>query len=253
MPVSQQQFFSYDGLQKLLVHAQTVGRVLRLCDWDGGPGLILRHDVDFSIGPAHELAVVEAATGVRSSFFFLITYPHYNVLAATSRSMIRDIAEMGFEVGLHFDPSVYPNHNDDQLTQRVREEADVLALASGTPVESVSLHNPSATGRYPLFEGFRNAYEPNIFEGRYLSDSQRRFGGDVYAFVNRARGDIIQLLLHPMHFSKTGGGYSELFWDYAVQLLETIDADWRDNNAYVESVAESLLALVRGERPSEDA
>ena len=249
--MSAQRLFSYDGLQDLLAHARVVGRVLRLRDWDGGPGLILRHDVDFSIGAAHELALVEAAAGVQSSFFFLITYPHYNALSARSRSMIRDIGEMGFEVGLHFDPTVYPDHTHDELALRVQEEADVLALASGAPVESVSLHNPSATGRYPLFEDFRNAYDPSLFDGRYLSDSRMRFGGDVYAFVERARDEIVQLLLHPMHFSANGGGYPQLFWDYGVKLLETIDSDWRDNAGYVESVDQPLLDLVRAERPME--
>jgi hypothetical protein len=235
--------FSYDGLRALLEHARSCSRVLPLGDWDGGPALILRHDVDLATGPARRVAELERECGVRSSFFFLVSSSMYNPLAPAARRDLRALVEMGFEVGLHFDPSVHPA---DDLTAAVHAEARALELASGAPVRSISLHNPSVTGRYPLFEGFYNAYDERIFgPDVYRSDSRMRLTWDeASAFVARAAEQPVQLLLHPLHYAPVERGYREVFREHVVGLLGAMHASWQVNEVYAAEVT-GLVDLLR--------
>lgn len=245
------EIFSYQGVRRLLEAARDSGRVLRLCDVDGGPGLILRHDVDLSMAPALELARLEAEVGVPSSFFFLVSSPHYNVLTKTARAILAELVERGFEVGLHFDPTVVGSADQDALKARIREESEVLSQAAGAEVVSVSLHNPSVTRRFPLFPGLHNAYDPKVFAPeRYLSDSRMKFKrGDPWAFVNRGGNELVQLLLHPMHYADHVCEYPELFRRHATALLEELDASFRVNSTYAESIPDGLLRVMLGSDP----
>ena len=139
-------------------------------------GVLLRHDVDFDLVPALALARKESAMGIRGTYFFLTTANSYNVLSSNNRDIIVEINSLGFEVGLHFDASVYKGATVDSLREFARKEAEVLEGIIGAPVESLSLHNPSVMGKYPTIQGFSNAYDSSVFSpDRYLSDSRMVF------------------------------------------------------------------------------
>ena len=247
VPDPEVNIFAYPELRRFLIHVRDRVPVTSLGGWDGGNALILRHDVDLSIEAAYALAMLEHECGVTSSFFFLTTCPFYNPLASTSRRMLQHMTSLGFEVGLHFDPAAYDAADAAELHTHLDEEAGVLALASGAPVTSISLHNPSIRGEFPLFEGYRNAYDPSVFSpGRYLSDSRMVFaGGDIYEFAAQAANSVVQLLLHPLHYSDHGGGYESLFSQYARTLIEAVDGSFRDNDGYCMAMPGSLLDAVR--------
>jgi hypothetical protein len=216
--------FRYSELKNLLKHMLMEYRVWPLGQWDGSPGVILRHDCDLEIRPAHDLSLIEEEIGIRSTFFILTTGLTYNPLALPNRRLLRNMAERGFEIGLHFDPTVYPEADLDELQKWTRREADLLADVTGRPVRSLSLHNPTALGRYPMFEGFHNAYDERIFgPDRYLSDSIRVFRHDVYEFLERARETHVQLLLHPFLYSPEGEGYAFLGGRYIHRHCDQID------------------------------
>ena len=107
MPTALDTFFRYDRLASFLRDLNERYTVTTFADWDGGPGIVLRHDVDLDLRPAHRLAELERDCGVRSTFFVLTTCPLYNVLAAPNRAMVAEMAAWGFEIGLHFDPMVW--------------------------------------------------------------------------------------------------------------------------------------------------
>ena len=71
--------------------------------------LLLRHDVDFSVDLAHLLAQVEFKLNVSSTYFFMLSTNMYSLLSAHNQSLVKDIAEMGHKISLHFDPTVYKN------------------------------------------------------------------------------------------------------------------------------------------------
>jgi len=77
-------------------------------DLAGKKTLMLRHDVDYYPELAHEMAYVEAAQGVRSTYYILTTDSGSKWWddKALRRSHLKRIAEiqgMGHEVGLHYD------------------------------------------------------------------------------------------------------------------------------------------------------
>jgi hypothetical protein len=89
-------------------------------------------------------------------------------------------------------------------------------------------------GQYPLFYGYRNAYDEKIFNHDcYLSDSLMSFRGkDPYEFVLMVKQYPIQLLLHPIHYSQEGGTYQEIFCERLKAYIDSIDNDFQDNATY---------------------
>jgi hypothetical protein len=233
--------FSYDGILGLLGALARNNAIFPLDRWSGQAGIILRHDVDMGLEPALALAEREAEIGVAGTFFVLTSAPTYNVLARSSRLALRRLCSLGAEVGLHFDPLVLDAQDQDALEAAARREADILEDAIGQPVRSVSLHNPSVLGRYPLFPAFRNAYDPSIFgPDVYLSDSQMRFRHDPLPFLSREPGRTRQLLLHPLHYSLEGSPYPAAMVQHVERRIEELDALFRVNERYREATGESL-------------
>jgi hypothetical protein len=179
------------------------------------------------------LAEVELTADVRSSFFFLTTSDTYNVASARNRAMLRELCASGFEIGLHFDPTLYDMENPDTLQRAVQHEALVLGDAAGYPVTSVSLHNPSGHGRYPLFDGFLNAYDPRIFgPDKYLSDSRMCFARDVWDFLKAGETGVIQLLLHPLHYQERDAQYPAPMVEYIERLTSVVHEIFWVNSEY---------------------
>jgi hypothetical protein len=196
---------------------------------------ILRHDIDIDVEAAVALTAIEQEFGIRSTLFFLTSCDTYNLATATNRVHLRRLAEQGFEVALHFDPLVYSAQSDDDLLSAVRREAEWLGDISGQAVRSISIHNPSIHGRFPRFEGFINAYDPEFFDPDfYLSDSCMSFRGkDPLEFVRKAEGHGLQILLHPFHYSEAGGGYPEAYRQFLERFAARIGETMKVNHAYV--------------------
>lgn len=226
--------FTYDELREFLLYTKNVSRIVPLCEWDHSNVIILRHDVDFDIDKAYKLAQIEAELDIRSTFFVMLTSYTYNPLTKINSDKIREMAEIGFEIGLHFDPMVYGEHKDSKLQDMVCNEASMLSQVSGKPVRSVSLHNPSVYGKYPMFSGFLNAYDSRIFSDEtYMSDSCMNFRGkDPYEFIKKAENSPIQILLHPLHYSENGDKYPDIFFKYIKNYVNDIDEVFSVNSAY---------------------
>ena len=68
--------------------------------------VILRHDIDRLPGNALVIAAIERDAGIKASYYFRILKESYD------EDIIRQIAEMGHEIGYH-----YENLSDPQITQ----------------------------------------------------------------------------------------------------------------------------------------
>jgi peptidoglycan/xylan/chitin deacetylase (PgdA/CDA1 family) len=203
----------------------------------------MRHDVDFDVSLAHRLASIEARNDVRSTYFFLTTSATYNLLATQNRQLVAEMAGMGFEIGLHFDPTVYGSVPRNVLQRRVEVEADLLSEIAGREVRSVSLHNPSVHGEFPIFRGFTNAYDPEIFDDScYISDSQMDFRNkDLRTFVERVSERTVQILTHPMHYSEDGSGYLGIVHRHVDRYLDMVHGFFSVNATYRREVGSSLV------------
>jgi hypothetical protein len=237
--------FKYSELRDFLHRAKSKYRITSLKRYSGRASIILRHDVDFDLKAARMLASLEKECGVDSTFFVMTTSLTYNPCSQPARTYLKEIADMGFEVGLHFYPQVYDGEANLRLRRRVDEEAGILRSITGKKVESVSIHNPSIRNSYPLFKGYRNAYDPGVFsQENYISDSTMLFRKDIRSFVERAERETIQILLHPMYYTEDGKRIDSIFYEYACDFLRQIDETYKVNKTYLSEVKPDLTTLV---------
>lgn len=229
--------FTTEALKCFFQHIEKHYECFPLRDWrDGRHGIILRQDVDLDLGQARAFADIQAEIGLSSTFYVLLTSNCYNAQSPESIAIMRSLVCDGFEVGLHFDPTVNEDPN------RYKREAELLETLCGSPVESISLHNPTSRGEFPLYPHFLNAYDPRIFgPDRYLSDSRLRWQQDPWTFVKKASTQCLQLLFHPCHYSPSGHGYDDAFLAYMIRHCNLVDAAFRKyNDNYAKTVSPHL-------------
>lgn len=233
--------FRYSEVEDFLRRAKEQTNLFSLKDWNGRPGIVLRHDVDLDVLPAWQLAQVEKRQGVRSSYFFLLSSDFYNIASHGNRRLVREMKDDGFDIGLHFDPLIYPGASDEELERKARKEAEWLSDIVGTDVNSISMHNPDAYGRIPIFPTFLNAYDSRIFSTeRYSSDSRMIFRTAPDSLLEIARTQTAQINLHPEHYSETGGAYPECQVAYIERCLNNIHTQFLGNAGYAKIVTAGL-------------
>jgi hypothetical protein len=166
---------------------------------------ILRHDVDFSPDAALDMAKREAEMGVRASYFLLFASPFYNLLSAPHRDFPRQLADLGHEVGLHYDVRAYAQLGQPSLLDSLFMEAELLGRLSGTEVKSIAMHNPSIYGEDPFrnVQQFTNAYADEFTkEIAYLSDSCGAWRDSTVLALRESIPTRFQLLIHPLFWSE---------------------------------------------------
>lgn len=172
----------------------------------GRPGrfLLMRHDIDFDVHAAEKMAQSEAGLGIRSTFFFLLRTPFYNVFNLAETEAIHRIIAMGHEIGLHFDRGAYPaDMASRELAGACRKESAMLGSWFDVPISAISYHRPGpveiegrAENSFPLLNSYMPEFTRDI---TYRSDSggQWRYGHPMESEAFQ-RGEPLQLLIHPI-------------------------------------------------------
>ena len=122
-----------------------------------------------------------------------------------------------------------------------------MSLATKTEIKSISLHNPSVHGKYPLFKGMINAYDKTIFsDENYISDSCFDFRGkDPFKFIENIQHGVVQILLHPLHFSEEGWGYDDIFYNSFKRHLDSVQSNFMENKTFKQQIRKSGLELIK--------
>jgi hypothetical protein len=235
--------FEYLELKKFLQYIAANYKVTTLKDWDGSNSIILRHDLELCVEDAYKIHLLEKECGIKSSIFVLTTCHSYNPASEKNRLMLQEINKNGFEIGLHFDPTIYqPGEN---LQKKVEEEANYLSSIIGNKVKSVSLHRPALTHKnkdFPLFKNFYNAYDPKVFSpNHYISDSNGIFRKDIYNFIKKGDNSTIQILLHPIHYMKNGKNYEDRITSFIKDFTQEIDKNFKTMSTYKNSIKNKKL------------
>lgn len=203
--------FTYDWYQDFLNRVEGAGYAFRRFSDDVGRGdVVLRHDVDLSLGDALTMAKLEADRGVTATYCVLLTSALYNPLEREQRERIREIASLGHEIALHFSTHEYWDVDDQPddvaLLERVEEERAVLGSLVPAATETVSFHSPPLWVLNRDLDGVRSTYAPEYFdEMTYVADSGQRWRGappDLDEF-----GASAQVLTHPGLWSEGDGTF----------------------------------------------
>lgn len=159
--------------------------------------LYLRHDIDFDVELALEMARVEARLGARATYFVMLTSDSYNLFSARNAAYVHEIKALGHEISIHFDPLRY-----EDFKSGLRTEASVFEAFFKTAVDLISLHRPNDyfLSHDEKIDGVAHTYQSRYLKDiKYVADSRGsfRFGPpeDTEAF---AKGDSIHLLIHPI-------------------------------------------------------
>lgn len=180
---------------------------------------LIRHDIDFSLSLAAEMAEWEYSNGVRATYFVQARSPLYNALSSESRDLMQSFSSWGHAIGLHFDASSYPAAD----AEVVKVELDTLALNVPSLLRSpVSLHRPISgleqIRRWSASLGITSAYDaPWTSEFSYFSDSGGawRQGSPVESNAFRTRQGL-QILIHPLWWLIPGQAPSTQLMEFGV-------------------------------------
>ncbi len=159
---------------------------------------VLRHDLDMSPSRALKMARLEARMGVYSTYFVLVRTNIYNHLSTENKNAIKEILQLGHEIGLHLDADYYSLNNIDRFAKL---ESNILEDFHNTKVRVISFHRPqkSLLGSNELIGGRIHTYMPRFFtEMGYCSDSKGQWNDFPFELQNFKDGKALQVLTHPI-------------------------------------------------------
>ncbi len=194
--------FTYQSYRDLLFLLRNEGYAVRgYHDYKGSSRcVILRHDIDNSLEQAVQLAELEAAEGMHSTYFVLLRTDFYNVASKAGQEALRHILALGHEIGLHFDEAFYsPPLQFGEMVQNIIKECGLLSALLETAVSTVSMHRPSRATLDADFQipGIVNSYGKTFFHDfKYLSDGRRRWREPVLDIIRSGGYERLHILTH---------------------------------------------------------
>jgi len=143
--------------------------------------MVLRHDIDWSIENAYEFANIEYDLGICSAYYVYMHSPTYSTLNPKSMEMIKQIYNMGHEIGLHYDSRYSMSY-----------ETDLLSRIHNKGIYSCSRHYPGFTNK----EEYQGILDVADLDMKYISDSGRNWReGCLCQHIGKHKK--MQVLIHP--------------------------------------------------------
>jgi hypothetical protein len=162
---------------------------------------LLRHDVDYSPSRSLRLARIEAELGVATTYTVQLNSLFYNALERGTRDQLRAIADLGHQIGLHFDAVWHGIADEAALNEGIAWEAATLGRALGVEVRMFSFHNTTPftmACRASRYGGLWNAYAGVLQEHvSYTSDSNGFWRFRSWRQALDEDPERLQVLTHP--------------------------------------------------------
>lgn len=219
--------FSYGYLELLYKKIQLNFDLCRVGDFPGTAHsgrrcALIRHDVDVSLDRALKLAEREAGWGVGATYHVMIDSPFYDVRSDQPRAVIQSIAEMGHEIGLHYDVVARQTEGAHPAVREmdISMACGVLEEIVDRPVRSLSFHRPipDVMGGPLHIAGRISGYSAALSRW-YLSDSRGRWReGNPIDSLARPRGDTLQILIHPIWWGERNERPANRLRDFLLEL-----------------------------------
>lgn len=207
--------------------------------------LILRHDVDFSLDKAVELARVNERLGVRGTFFLLLRSNLYNLLAPRNLSRARELIDLRQNIGLHF-AALDPIPDAAEVVRQVKTEMELLKSELPQTEPVVAWHNPTAAWLEQCADleipGLINVYSQRFTKGLcYRSDSNLKHNVSVFENLLRDPSPVgLHLLFHPVIWSVGGRDMIEILGGCLQQVVREREDDFRLNRVYQAAMPDGM-------------
>lgn len=195
--------FTLDSYKQLLQLAKSRFPFANFLDFKTKDNfLLLRHDIDFSLIKALEIAQLEHQYNIQSTFFIHLHNDFYNALDLQSLKLVKEIIKLGHFIGLHFDIHYYDIKLQEDLVHWLEFEKSIMEMVFNTEINVFSFHN---TNEYTMsfeeeeYGGMINTYSTYFKENvSYCSDSNGywRFQKLQDVLVD-PKVSKLQVLIHP--------------------------------------------------------
>ena len=196
--------------------------------------VILRHDIDFSVSMAHEMAEIDASYGIKSTLSVLLSSPLYNPFTPGSIRMINAIHELGHNVVLHH--RVLLGQSAAEISRNVTREMQIMR-AFFPYVQPVFIwHNPTASKppRNMEVPGMINAYSDTFVERmHYVSDSVLRNKPEDFLGA-LGQHELLHFLLHPFTWISERNDIVSMFGHALNRIILECDKELMLNPAWRE-------------------
>lgn len=229
-------------------HYMKLLELLRICEYEFcsyedynnyKKSVILRHDVDFSLEKALEMAKLEHSMNVTSTYFILVTSDFYNIFSKQSSELIQEILLLNHTIGLHFDEKRYNIESIDEIEQLVEKEAKLLETVTNQPVKMVSMHRPSKLilENNLQFKHLINTYSTTYFkEMKYISDSRLHWRENPVETITSGNFLKLHILTHPFSYSECTMTMEQKFQQFLLEAVQERYNSINENFTDFESV-----------------
>lgn len=241
--------FSFNDYRKIIEIIKETGRVTDYKEaLYADKFAIMRHDVEYSVERAYELARVESSMDFCSTYFFQWTNNSYNILSRKNKDLIKDMHERGHTIGLHF--ALNGMTDMEGIRNQILKEIRILNELFGFTIDIFSIHRPSkdVLRENIKLPGIINAYQDEFFtfgenvteetpvSVKYLSDANHIWRYGYPDEKNIKSYDKVQILTHPFAWCKAGydnfDNYKTLVDEKYKELIDSIDKECKDFGEY---------------------
>lgn len=182
---------------------------------------IIRHDIEFSLYRALNLAKIDHTLGIKSSFFVQLRNNCYNALSKENLDILNEISKLGHHIGAHINTSNLTSTDEKELHKFILQDIITLEKYTSIKIDRFSFHRPTKNQlKKPIkIPNIINAYDNlyfHYFDGKnptklnvlYLADSNHQWKWGNPTVNNFASNKKLHINFHP--FSWTETGYSNL-------------------------------------------
>jgi len=209
--------------------------------------IVIRHDVEFSLERAYNLALLESnELGINSSYFFQIRNNNYNLFSQKNIEIIKKIEKMGHKIGLHV--HLGKLDNIESLDTYVTHDLRCMESFLDMPIDRFSYHRPSnkilslnleIKNKINVYHSRYFCFKENIKENeklkiKYIADSMHKwkYGYPDEKTINE--NDKLQLLFHPYSWTDKGydndENFSKLIEEKLEETKQSIDCECKNYN-----------------------
>jgi len=199
---------------------------------------VLRHDIEFSIDRAYDLAKIEKELGVTSTYTVQIRNNTYNALSEKNIELVKKIKDLGHHIGLHQNP---PLMDLNKLKTYVSTDIQMLEYYYGFYIDRFAFHRPKKEylKEYFQLDGKINCYDKKYFQYfdkkpekldvLYLADSNHQWKYGYPLDFDFSKVNKLQLLIHPFSWTENGGdnygNFLSLIRERNRELVHSMDTE----------------------------
>ena len=151
--------FSYDEYREIISLIQEYLPIVNfndVIDNNLDKYCVIRHDVEYSLDRALELAKLENELNIKSTYCIQVRNNIYNAISDKNIELVKQIHTLGHEIALHQDPPA--GLDDFGLQKYLLQDIRVLSMYYDLPIKVFSYHRPKQEYLQKYFTSYQLPY-----------------------------------------------------------------------------------------------